>query len=690
MPLTKDSVEVATSDSAAARPGAPAAKPNAAGGAPQVRADAVSTEVPVRVYGSRIINVPGQLEPNTEPFEEQTSTMIVFPQGAVLRMSTTVAVGQMLVVTNTGTKADAICRVVKVRTFSNTQGYVEVEFTTAQPGYWGAVRFPSDGPAPASAPAAPQASVAPAPQQAKPTAAPPQPKPVAVAPPAPAAKVPAAPQAPAPVAAPPAPVAAKPTAPVAPVAPAPVAPAPVAKAPAAPVAVAPPAPVAAAHVAPAPVAKVEAPAPVAALHAPQTAELDDDDVETLLNRIAPTVASAPAPTPAPVAAAPVAPVEIPSAPPAVTVPSLSLSDLRGDAIVEAPLPGDDTESIDSSALGNIAAAESAVEAPRRTFGSFSGGGTFAAASASTDEAIAESAAAHTESSAALGGDYAEPQKKSNFLMIAACIGALAVVVAGGIFYFRTSVAGSKAAAPSSQFANDSKSADAEPVNQPSERTGLNNSAAPATSTPSSANSSAPANSAPATPVVVSPSAASHEVPPSNTNSGIQVSEGRSAAKAKALASVVDATTNAHPVAAQRTDAAGPGAAPTLDAPGVASSGNALSGLVSGNDGSSLKVPELKVEGPVHVGGQVKEPQVISHVAPVYPLAAKEAGIYGDVVLQTTIDQKGNVVNAKIISGPVMLRQPALDALKRWRYAPSTLNGQPISVAMSVTIKFSKN
>jgi TonB family protein len=87
---------------------------------------------------------------------------------------------------------------------------------------------------------------------------------------------------------------------------------------------------------------------------------------------------------------------------------------------------------------------------------------------------------------------------------------------------------------------------------------------------------------------------------------------------------------------------------------------------------------------------VKEPQVISHVSPIYPLAAKEAGIYGDVILQTTIDQKGNVVNAKVISGPVMLRQPALDALKRWRYAPSTLNGQPISVAMSVTIKFSKN
>src|SRR5580704_10874466 len=154
-PLTKDLDVLATADATTSRP---AAKPASPPAAPGVRADAVSIEVPVRVYGSRITQVPGQAEPNSEPFEEQTSTMIVFPQGAVLRMSTNVGVGQMLVVTNAKTKADAICRVVKVRTFSNTQGYVEVEFTTSQKNYWG-VRFPSEGPAPAApAPSAPAAS----------------------------------------------------------------------------------------------------------------------------------------------------------------------------------------------------------------------------------------------------------------------------------------------------------------------------------------------------------------------------------------------------------------------------------------------------------------------------------------------------------------------------------------------------
>jgi protein TonB len=70
--------------------------------------------------------------------------------------------------------------------------------------------------------------------------------------------------------------------------------------------------------------------------------------------------------------------------------------------------------------------------------------------------------------------------------------------------------------------------------------------------------------------------------------------------------------------------------------------------------------------------------------------AKQSGSQGDVVVKTTIDAKGNVVNVQVVSGPAMLRGPALAALRRWRYEPSTLNGQPIEVQMMVTIKFSGN
>jgi len=101
-------------------------------------------------------------------------------------------------------------------------------------------------------------------------------------------------------------------------------------------------------------------------------------------------------------------------------------------------------------------------------------------------------------------------------------------------------------------------------------------------------------------------------------------------------------------------------------------------------------PEIHAEneGPLKIGGNVKEPKLLTRVIPEYPTVAKEAHIEGDVVVKTTIDPKGNVVNMQVVSGPAMLRGPALAALRRWKYEPSTLNGQPIAVQLQVTLKFS--
>ncbi len=112
----------------------------------QVHSDAVSLEVSLKVHGSKVSAAGNGAAPQTEPFEEQTTSMIVFPHGGVLRMSTAVNAGQMLVLTNLKSRQDAICRVVKVRTYSNTACYVEIEFTHRQPGFWG-VYFDADGPA---------------------------------------------------------------------------------------------------------------------------------------------------------------------------------------------------------------------------------------------------------------------------------------------------------------------------------------------------------------------------------------------------------------------------------------------------------------------------------------------------------------------------------------------------------------
>ncbi len=108
-----------------------------------LRADAVSLDVPIKVHGTRVKEAARGAVPQTEPFEETTSTMIVFPQGAVVKMATAVVGGQMVVLTNLKSGHDAICRIVKVRPYAQTHSYVEIEFTHRQPGYWG-VYFPSD------------------------------------------------------------------------------------------------------------------------------------------------------------------------------------------------------------------------------------------------------------------------------------------------------------------------------------------------------------------------------------------------------------------------------------------------------------------------------------------------------------------------------------------------------------------
>ena len=152
--LSKEAIETASAKDTTVSP-VSTTIPSANG---QIHSDAVSLEVPLKVHGSKVTEAVRGVPPRTEPFEEQSSSMIVFPHGGVLRMATQVNVGQMLVLTNLKTRQDAICRVVKVRTYSSSSSYVEVEFTHKQPGYWG-VYFESEGPqqAPAATPTAPTA-----------------------------------------------------------------------------------------------------------------------------------------------------------------------------------------------------------------------------------------------------------------------------------------------------------------------------------------------------------------------------------------------------------------------------------------------------------------------------------------------------------------------------------------------------
>src|ERR1700742_3709027 len=119
----------------------------------------VPLEVPVTVNGARTVEGSDK----REPFSETTQTVLVFHNGAVIRLNSSVTAGQLLFLTNDKTKKEVVCQVVKSKNYRNVSGYVELEFTETVAGFWG-MRFPGEratAPAPvAAAPARPAAPIA--------------------------------------------------------------------------------------------------------------------------------------------------------------------------------------------------------------------------------------------------------------------------------------------------------------------------------------------------------------------------------------------------------------------------------------------------------------------------------------------------------------------------------------------------
>src|SRR5882672_12453098 len=172
MPPTAKDLDVTTSSSPS--PGASATG----------KSQPVALEIPVTVNGARTVEGSDK----REPFAETTQTVLVFGNGAVIRLNSAVAPGQLLFLTNEKTKKEVVCQVVKSKNYRSVSGYVELEFTEPAVGFWG-MRFPSDklGSAPV-APSAPTSAVIPAKlapvsiSVAPPIAVVPPPAPVASAP----------------------------------------------------------------------------------------------------------------------------------------------------------------------------------------------------------------------------------------------------------------------------------------------------------------------------------------------------------------------------------------------------------------------------------------------------------------------------------------------------------------------------
>jgi protein TonB len=99
-------------------------------------------------------------------------------------------------------------------------------------------------------------------------------------------------------------------------------------------------------------------------------------------------------------------------------------------------------------------------------------------------------------------------------------------------------------------------------------------------------------------------------------------------------------------------------------------------------------PPPALRRPVPVGGQIREPKKIVDVAPIYPPVAIAARKEGVVILQATLDERGNVDRLTVLRSEPLLDQAAIDAVRRWRYTPTLLNGVPVPVLMTITVRFS--
>jgi TonB family protein len=600
-----------------------------------LRADAVSLDVPVKVHGSLLPNVSPGAGPGgigqAQPFEEQTSTMIVFPQGSVLKMSTPVSAGQVMVLTNLKSRQDAICRVLKVRAYGNGQSYVEIEFTSPQPGYWG-VYFPSDAPETARA------------AQQQPVVA--QPESSAAASPIPAA-VSALQQSPA--------------VPIEHNAPELSSDAPAIQAPAVKI----PEPASAGTgVQQSPILPPRQPV------APKLPESSFASIGTKEEVLAPADA-----TREPRAG---------SFADAGTKRSLGADREIGEAIDALIVPAAKTatpsrvESRESHPPATIstkplepqsAQTETRPPVPKQMFG-----------------VTLDSATPVTGKSS---------RQRGGKLWIGVGVAAVIAVAGGAAYYFHFRPSLNKAL--SAPAATASVPA---PAAQPSS---AQFSAAPATTQNAGAGQtafgqSASQSAAPQSPDVAPTTDAVSDAAPESTFDKVEPSPKRRelasnkqspSAKPEPSVAIPSAfgALNTRPVVANHEAGASAGAAPALNANEGPIEPNGSLPAVVPPPPSAPAAPKPVSNAPVRVGGKILPPRLVSSVLPVYPQIAQQAGVTGTVVIETTIDKEGRVVKTKVISGPELLRQAAVSALRQWKYEPSKLNGQPISIEIVVSIQF---
>ncbi|MGA2476672.1 MAG: energy transducer TonB [Terriglobia bacterium] len=118
-------------------------------------------------------------------------------------------------------------------------------------------------------------------------------------------------------------------------------------------------------------------------------------------------------------------------------------------------------------------------------------------------------------------------------------------------------------------------------------------------------------------------------------------------------------------------------------------GGVIGGVMSSVSAAPPPPPPPKAATPkrIRVGGQVESARLIFQPKPEYPPLAKMARIQGTVRLEAIISKDGTIQDLKVVSGHPLLVKSALEAVQRWRYQPTLLNGEPVEVVTEVDVNF---
>lgn len=103
---------------------------------------------------------------------------------------------------------------------------------------------------------------------------------------------------------------------------------------------------------------------------------------------------------------------------------------------------------------------------------------------------------------------------------------------------------------------------------------------------------------------------------------------------------------------------------------------------------SVGVVSAQAPSRVRVGDDVKAPAKVTHVAPAYPEEAQVERVSGTVVLEIVVATDGSVLDTEVLrSVHPLLDDSAARAVRKWKYTPTEVDGEPVELLMVVTVTF---